>query len=134
MKKTIMFLVVTGMLIFGVSVVMGMHHAFKILEKAGIAEYKDAKAELLSGGQKQRVAIARALVNKPSLILADEPDANLDTETSMEIFSLLEALKKEGKSIIIVTHKEYMLKKADLTYRMEKGKLTKIEKGRIRKP
>lgn len=108
-------------------------YAMEILEKAGIAEYRNTKTELLSGGQKQRVAIARALINRPSLILADEPDANLDTETSMEIFALLEKLKTEGKSIIIVTHKEYMLKKADLTYRMEKGRLTKIEKGRGRK-
>ena len=109
------------------------NYAMEILEKAGIAEYKNTKAELLSGGQKQRVAIARALINSPSLILADEPDANLDIETSMEIFSLLEKLRDEGKSIIIVTHKEYMLKKADLTYKMEHGKLTKVQKGRIKK-
>ena len=100
------------------------NYAIEILGKAGIAEYQNTKAGLLSGGQKQRVAIARALVNRPSLILADEPDANLDVETSMEIFSLLEMLKREGKSIIIVTHKEYMLKKADRTYKMEKGRLT----------
>lgn len=100
------------------------NYAIEILGKAGIAEYQNTKAGLLSGGQKQRVAIARALVNRPSLILADEPDANLDIETSNEIFSLLEMLKREGKSIIIVTHKEYMLKKADRTYKMDKGRLT----------
>jgi len=102
------------------------NYAIEILGKAGIAEYQNTKAGHLSGGQKQRVAIARALVNRPSLILADEPDANLDVETSMEIFSLLEMLRREGKSIIIVTHKEYMLKKADRTYKMEKGSLREL--------
>jgi ABC-type lipoprotein export system ATPase subunit len=102
------------------------NYAIEILGKAGIAEYQNTKAGLLSGGQKQRVAIARAIVNRPSLILADEPDANLDAETSIEIFSLLEMLKREGKSIIIVTHKEYMLQKADRTYKMEKGRLTEL--------
>ena len=102
------------------------NYAIEILGKAGIAEYQNTKTGLLSGGQKQRVAIARAMVNRPSLILADEPDANLDSETSMEIFKLLEMLKREGKSIIIVTHKEYMLKKADRTYKMDKGRLTEL--------
>jgi len=102
------------------------NYAIEILGKAGIAEYQNTKTGLLSGGQKQRVAIARAMVNRPSLILADEPDANLDVETSMEIFKLLEMLKREGKSIIIVTHKEYMLKKADRTYKMDKGRLTEL--------
>jgi len=102
------------------------NYAIEILGKAGIAEYQSTKTGLLSGGQKQRVAIARAMVNRPSLILADEPDANLDVETSMEIFKLLEMLKREGKSIIIVTHKEYMLKKADRTYKMDKGRLTEL--------
>jgi len=102
------------------------NYAIDILGKAGIAEYQNTRAGLLSGGQKQRVAIARAIVNRPSLILADEPDANLDSQTSIEIFSLIEMLKREGKSIIIVTHKEYMLKKADKTYKMEKGRLTEL--------
>lgn len=102
------------------------NYSIEILGKAGIAEFQNTRAGLLSGGQKQRVAIARAIVNRPSLILADEPDANLDSETSMEIFSLLELLKREGKSIIIVTHKDYMLKKADRTYKMDKGRLTEL--------
>lgn len=102
------------------------NYACEILEKAGILEFKNTKAGLLSGGQKQRVAIARAMVNKPSLILADEPTANLDAETSMDIFLLLEALKNEGKSIIIVTHSEYMLKIADHSFKMENGQLSEL--------
>ncbi len=101
-------------------------YALEILGRTGMAEFKNTRTGLLSGGQKQRVAIARAIVNRPSLILADEPDANLDTVTSMEIFSLLEMLRDEGKSILIVTHKEYMLKKADRTYTMENGILREI--------
>ncbi len=66
------------------------------------------------------------MVNRPSLILADEPTANLDAETSMDIFILLEELKKEGKSIIIVTHSEYMLRIADHSYKMENGSLTEL--------
>ncbi len=102
------------------------NYAYEILEKAGILEFKNTKAGLLSGGQKQRVAIARAIVNKPSLILADEPTANLDAETSMDIFLLLESLKNEGKSIIIVTHSEYMLKIADYSFKMENGQLSEL--------
>ena len=102
------------------------NYAIEILGKTGIPEYQNTKTGLLSGGQKQRVAIARALINSPSLILADEPDANLDVNTSLEIFSILEMLKKEGKSIIIVTHKDYMLQKADRTYKMDNGRLTEL--------
>jgi ABC-type lipoprotein export system ATPase subunit len=99
----------------------------RIRGKAG-RRVKEYAMEILgrTGGQKQRVAIARAIVNRPSLILADEPDANLDSVTSMEIFALLEMLRDEGKSILIVTHKEYMLKKADRTYTMENGRLREI--------
>lgn len=102
------------------------NYACDILEKAGILEFRNTRTGLLSGGQKQRVAIARAMVNRPSLILADEPTANLDAETSMDIFLLLEALKNEGKSIIIVTHSEYMLKIADHSYKMENGQMTEL--------
>lgn len=102
------------------------NYACDILDKAGILEFRNTRAGLLSGGQKQRVAIARAMVNRPSLILADEPTANLDAETSMDIFLLLEELKNEGKSIIIVTHSEYMLKIADHSYKMENGQLSEL--------
>lgn len=102
------------------------NYALEILDRTGMSEFRDTRTGLLSGGQKQRVAISRAIVNRPSLILADEPDANLDSATSMEIFSLLEMLRDEGKSILIVTHKDYMLKKADRTFVMENGSLREI--------
>ncbi|HQO39495.1 MAG TPA: ABC transporter ATP-binding protein [Spirochaetota bacterium] len=102
-------------------------YALEILGRTGMSEYVNTRTGLLSGGQKQRVAISRAIVNRPSLILADEPDANLDTATSQEIFKLLEMLRDEGKSILIVTHKDYMLKHADRTYTMENGVLRLIK-------
>ncbi len=97
--------------------------ADEMMERLRIYKYRKTKAAILSGGQKQRVAIARALVNRPALILADEPTANLDKRTAREIFDILLDLKKEGKAVLIVTHDEYFHKKADLVYAMEDGRL-----------
>lgn len=95
----------------------------EILDKLGIADYHNTQTGLLSGGQKQRVAIARSLVNRPSIILADEPTANLDDKTSREIFKIMESLKDEGRAIIMVTHKKYMHNRSDRIYSLEKGLL-----------
>lgn len=103
--------------------------ALEMLERTGLGGYENTRAGLLSGGQKQRAAIARALVKNPQLILADEPTANLDSETSTEIFNLLEDIRKEGRALIIVTHKGEMHHKSDRVYNMENGGLTLIESG-----
>jgi len=103
--------------------------ALEMLERTGLGGFEKTRAGLLSGGQKQRAAIARALVKNPDLILADEPTANLDAETSTEIFTLLEELKNEGRALLIVTHKGEMHHKSDRVYRMENGGLTLIETG-----
>ena len=80
--------------------------AKEVLEQVGLGNRMSHKPNELSGGQRQRVAIARALVNKPAIILADEPTGNLDSKTSVEIMGLFEEIQKNGNTIILVTHEE----------------------------
>ena len=79
------------------------------------------KPNELSGGERQRVAIARALVNKPSIILADEPTGNLDSGTSIEIMKLFQEIHKKGNTIIVVTHEEDIATYAGRIIRLKDG-------------
>jgi len=95
------------------------------LDKVGILSKINSKPSELSGGEKQRVAIARALINKPSIILADEPTGSLDQKTGLEIMELLIELNKTGNTIIIVTHDEKVGAFADRIVRVLDGKIVK---------
>jgi putative ABC transport system ATP-binding protein len=103
-----------------------MERAKALLDQVGITDDKQQrKPGKLSGGEQQRVAIARALANKPSLILADEPTGNLDSQTGKMIFELLHQLtRSEDTTIVAVTHDLSIAGKTDLTFRLQDGKLT----------
>jgi len=98
--------------------------AIETLEQVGLADRMTHKPNELSGGQRQRVAIARALVNKPSIILADEPTGNLDSKTSLDIMGLLDAIHKKGNTVILVTHEEDIAKHAARIVRLLDGEIS----------
>lgn len=95
--------------------------AMAALQHVGLGERVKHKPNELSGGQKQRVAVARALVNKPSIILADEPTGNLDSKTSKEIMGLFEEIHAQGNTIILVTHEEDIAQHAHRIVRLKDG-------------
>lgn len=95
--------------------------AKEVLTQVQLDNRMDHHPNQLSGGQRQRVAVARALVNKPSIILADEPTGNLDTKTSIEIMQLFEEIHKQGNTIILVTHEEDIAAYAKRIIRLRDG-------------
>ncbi|HPE83179.1 MAG TPA: ABC transporter ATP-binding protein [Aequorivita sp.] len=95
--------------------------AKEVLTNVGLADRMDHKPNQLSGGQRQRVAVGRALVNKPSIILADEPTGNLDSKTSDEIMNLFNEIHKAGNTVILVTHEEDIAENAHRIIRLRDG-------------
>ncbi|MCH7785418.1 MAG: ABC transporter ATP-binding protein [Bacteroidetes bacterium] len=105
--------------------------AEEVLKDVGLADRMDHKPSQLSGGQRQRVAIGRALVNKPSIILADEPTGNLDSKTSLEIMNLFDEIHAQGNTVIVVTHEADVAKHADRIIRLIDGIVTSDEKKKV---
>ena len=95
--------------------------ATEVLEQVNLSDRMDHQPNQLSGGQRQRVAIARALVNKPSIILADEPTGNLDSKTSVEIMKLFGDIHSKGNTVILVTHEEEIAAYANRVIRLRDG-------------
>ena len=93
------------------------------LRQVSMEDFANKKPNQLSGGQQQRVAIARALINEPSIILADEPTGNLDSNNSQLVYELLEQLNEQGNTICLITHDENYAKHAKRRLRMHDGKL-----------
>jgi putative ABC transport system ATP-binding protein len=95
----------------------------KVLERLGLGEYSDFHPAELSGGEQQRVAVARALVGDPKLILADEPTGNLDSKAGELVLQLLEALNRDGATILMVTHSNEYAARAHRAVRMLDGRV-----------
>jgi len=107
----------------GISKLERKEKALEVLDQVKLSDRVDHKPNELSGGQRQRVAVARALVNKPSIILADEPTGNLDSKTSLEIMGLLDEIHQKGNTIILVTHEEEIARYAKRIVRLRDGKI-----------
>ncbi|MEE4116291.1 MAG: ABC transporter ATP-binding protein [Marinilabiliaceae bacterium] len=98
--------------------------ATDMLDRVGLLDRMTHKPNELSGGQRQRVAIARAMVNRPSIILADEPTGNLDSKTSLDIMKLLRVIHNEGNTVILVTHEEDIALQAKRVVRLLDGEIS----------
>ena len=96
----------------------------QLLQLVGLEHRANHFPAQLSGGERQRVAFARALANDPPLLLADEPTGNLDVETGLEVVNILKRIKEEGKTVIVATHDEKLLKLANRSLCLKDGRLT----------
>jgi putative ABC transport system ATP-binding protein len=105
----------------GINETQRRERAMEVLQQVGLGDRVSHKPNELSGGQRQRVAVARALVNRPSLILADEPTGNLDSKTSVEIMELFARIHSLGNTIVLVTHEEDIARHAHRMVRLKDG-------------
>ena len=116
------------MLIAGIPKDERIKRATELLEKVDLLKRKDHKPDELSGGERQRVAIARALSNRPTILLADEPTGDLDTESGSSILNLLKDVNKtENQTLILVTHDSNIAKQANRVFHIKDGMVSSIE-------
>jgi len=114
----------------GISKSERMERGREALIKVGLEDRIDHKPNELSGGQRQRVAVARALINRPSIILADEPTGNLDSKTSIDIMRLFDEIHAQGNTIILVTHEEEIARHAHRIIRLRDGMIEVDERNK----
>lgn len=107
----------------GVSRTERLDRAAEVLDRVGLTSRMKHKPNELSGGQRQRVAVARALVNRPSILLADEPTGNLDSKTSIDIMNLFADIHAQGNTIVLVTHEEEIARYAHRIVRLRDGNI-----------
>ncbi len=105
----------------------------KVLDELDILPKKKVKVQKLSGGEQQRVAIARALINKPEIVIADEPTAHLDQELAKELLSILEGLSRKGKTIVIASHDPFIVEHdfVQKTIAMRNGMIEKVSVNQV---
>lgn len=116
--------VMMPLLIAGVDSKVAKQEALIMIEQVGLKDRASHNPSQLSGGERQRIAIARALVNRPSLVLADEPTGNLDSANAQAIFDLLKQLRdQQGTSFVVVTHDESLANKLDRVVNLSQGQL-----------
>ena len=129
--QTVLSNVELALTISGISRTERRKRAKEALEKVGLGEQIHKKPSQMSGGQMQRVAIARALVNKPAILLCDEPTGNLDPANSNEIMKILDQVNKQGTTVLVVTHNmEIVQQMKKRTITMSEGKIiSDLEKG-----
>lgn len=114
-------------LISGESIEKASERALALLDRFGVAERQHHRPTQLSGGEQQRVSMARALMNKPSIILADEPTGNLDDKNTSIILDMLYELRdRDGVTILLITHEEEIAKRSDVILEIKNGKLTPL--------
>ncbi|HXQ68219.1 MAG TPA: cell division ATP-binding protein FtsE [Alphaproteobacteria bacterium] len=106
-------------------------HVAELLAWVGLADHIDATPPVLSGGQQQRVAIARAVINRPALLLADEPTGNVDNDLAVRLLYLFDELNKLGTTVVVATHNESLVKRFDHEIlHLEGGELTRVPASR----
>ena len=112
----------------GASKTEAMEKAIELIDKLGLSERKDYRANQLSGGEQQRTAIARSLINNPRLLLADEPTGNIDSKAGSEVMETFKQLNEEGNTILIVTHEDNIAAYSDRKLEIVDGKLNSDKK------